>query len=142
MGEHSIDGAVSGEVFKSGSLRGAENDEAGVQFVGCGENFNGRIAVDDARFDAGEAAELTGTGGLSERVEVTDGGGVDGGHGSFAGGRRLQNMQQDEPRVFGNGDLAGKCGARAGGLSKRGGVENDSWSRSTVHREMGLGSHG
>ena len=50
-------------------------------------------------------------------------------------------MQQNQLGLLGSGHLAGKRRARARGLSKCGGMQDDTFL-APVHREMSLGSHG
>ena len=51
-------------------------------------------------------------------------------------------MEQNKPGMLAGRDLAGKCRARARGLSECGGVQDDLLPVAAPHREMSLGSHG
>src|SRR6266704_2564880 len=51
-------------------------------------------------------------------------------------------MKQNQPGVLAGGYLAGKCCARAGGLSKCSGMQHELLLVVASHREMSLGSYG
>ena len=54
--QHLVNGAVAGEVFKGGSLRGAKDDQFCVALRCLGKNLDGRISVNHYRLDLKAAA--------------------------------------------------------------------------------------
>lgn len=121
VGKNLVNNPVAGEVLEGGALGSAEDDEAGVVVRGGGKDLDGGVAVDDAGLN-GKAAVGARDGG--ENVEFAQGEGVEpGGHAQalhLVQGRK--DVKKDKPGFADGGDFAGKRCARAGGLSKRGGV--------------------